>query len=73
MIETHLSKDFVYLCLLYNTYIALKDNEEKVEFKPLSIKWNKELEMYEFKLDVINLEEKKNDEIVEGSGFGKIE
>ena len=54
MIETHLSKDFVYLCILHNSYIGLKDSEGSLTFKPISILWNPEKELFELSVDVIS-------------------
>ena len=54
MIETHLSKDFVYLCILHNSYIGLKDSEDSLTFEPISILWNPKNELFELSVDVIS-------------------
>ena len=68
MIETTVSKDFVYLCILHLQYISIEDSKEAIIFKPQSITFNKSTELWE--LDVELISNKKYDDNEEQQTYG---
>ena len=68
MIETTVSKDFVYLCILHLQYISIEDSKEAIIFKPQSITFNKSTELWE--LDVELISNKKYNDNEEQQTYG---
>ena len=62
MIEVVPSKDFVYLCMVYNEYLKVRDKEGEYTFKPLSLTWNKKIELFELRVDIISNQQNNHNE-----------
>ena len=71
MIETTISNDLVYLCVLHLEYLQVFENNADYEYKPISIVLDKETKLYTLTVDLISNQQIDNNDSTGNSEFSR--
>lgn len=62
MIETTVSNDLVYLCMLHYEYLTIMDNSEVYKYKPISIIKDRETKLFTLTVELNSNQQINNNE-----------
>lgn len=71
MVESTFSNDIVYLCMLHHEYIVAFEGSQEYTYKPLSIIWDKDSKVFEFKVDLISNQQIDDNDSTGDSEFSR--